>query len=106
MRSAARQVFDLPPRPPLVVTEQRAHTCQCHHCGAQTRAAFPKDVTSPAQYGDGIAALAAYLQALHSIPEKRLARMISDIYGIKISAASLDKLIAIKAKEMTTPIPQ
>ena len=44
MRSAARQVFDLPPPPPLVVTEQRAHTCQCHHCGAQTRAAFPKDV--------------------------------------------------------------
>ena len=42
IRSATRQVFDLPPPPPLVVTEHRAHTCQCHHCGAQTRAAFPE----------------------------------------------------------------
>ena len=76
IRSAARQVFDLPPPPPLIVTEHRAHTCQCYHCGAQTRAAFPEEVTSPAQYGDGIVALAAYLQTLHCILEKRLAQLI------------------------------
>ena len=93
-------MFDLPPPPPLIVTEHRAHTCQCHHCGAQTRAAFPEDVTSPAQYGDGIAALAAYLQTVHCIPEKRLAQLILDTYGIKISAATLAKLIAKKAKVM------
>ena len=100
IRSAARQVFDLPPPPPLIVTEHRAHTCECHHCGAQTRAAFPEDVTSPAQYGDGITALAAYLQTLHCIPEKRLAQLTLDTYGIKISAATLARLIAKKAKEM------
>ena len=100
IRSAARQVFDLPPPPPLVVTEHRAYTCQCHHCDAQTRAAFPEDVTSPAQYGDGIAALAAYLQTLHCIPEKRLAQLILDTYGIRISAATLARLIAKKAKAM------
>ena len=55
IRSAARQVFDLPPPPPLIVTEHRAHTCECHHCGAQTRAAFPEDVTSPTQYGEPFA---------------------------------------------------
>ena len=93
-------MFNLPPPPPIVVTEHRAHTCQCHHCGAQTRAAFPEDVTSPAQYGDGIAALAAYLQTLHCIPEKRLAQLILDTYGIKISAATPARLIAKKAKEM------
>ena len=100
IRSAARQVFDLPPPPPLIVTEHRAYTCRCHHCDAQTRAAFPEDVTSPAQYGDGIAALAAYLQTLHCIPEKRLAQLILDTYGIRISAATLAKLIAKKAKAM------
>ena len=93
-------MFDLPPPPPLIVTEHRAHTCQCHHCGAQTRAAFPEDVTSPAQYGDGIAALAAYLQTLHCIPEKCLAQLILDTYGIKISAATLARLIAKKSKAM------
>ena len=62
---------------------------------------FPnEDVTSPAQYGDGIAALAAYLQTLHCIPEKRLAQLIFDTYGIRISAATLAKLIAKKAKAM------
>ena len=93
-------MFDLPPPPPLIVTEHRAHTCKCHHCGAQTRAAFPEDVTSPAQYGDGIAALAANLQTLHCIPEKRLAQLILDTYGIKISAATLVRQIAKKAREM------
>ena len=96
-------MFDLPPPPPLIVTEHRAHTCECHHCGAQTRAAFPEDVTSPAQYGDGIAALAAYLQTLHCIPEKRLAQLILDTYDIKILAATLARLIAKKAKEMNPP---
>ena len=57
---------------------------------------FPK--TYPAQYGDGVAALTTYLQTLHCIPEKRLAQMIADIYGIKITAAMLAKLIAKKAK--------
>ena len=46
MKSSNRQVFDLPPPPPLVVTEHRAHTCQCHHCGTQTRAVFPENVTA------------------------------------------------------------
>src|SRR5688572_17692366 len=28
-----RQVFDLPEPQPLTVTEHRAHTCRCGHCG-------------------------------------------------------------------------
>src|ERR1700760_3642246 len=36
----ARQVFDLPEPPPLVVTEHRAHGCCCAGCGGQNRAAF------------------------------------------------------------------
>ena len=40
------------------------------------------------------------MQTLHCIPEKRLAQLILDTYGIKISAATLAKLIAKKAKEM------
>ena len=35
-----------------------------------------------------------------NIPEKRLAQLILDTYGIKISAATLARLIAKKAKEM------
>src|ERR1039458_2850652 len=35
---SARQVFDLPEPQPVVVTEHRAHDCQCAVCGATTRA--------------------------------------------------------------------
>src|SRR6202158_2540972 len=37
---SARQVFDLPQPQPLVVTEHRAHDCECTACGAKTRALF------------------------------------------------------------------
>src|SRR6266849_2950593 len=37
---SARQVFDLPEPAPLVVTEHRAHDCQCAACGAKTRASL------------------------------------------------------------------
>ena len=100
VRSAARQVFDLAPPPPLVVTEHRAHTCQCHHCGAQTRAAFPEGVRSPAQYGDEIGALATYLQVKHGIPDQRLAQVIEDVFGVKVTSATLASLIARKAEQM------
>src|SRR5688500_468932 len=45
----ARQVFDLPEPQPLAVTEHRAHTCRCGHCGE--RAEFPDGVAAPVQYG-------------------------------------------------------
>ena len=44
---SARQVFDLPKPQPLVVTEHRAHDCQCAACGAKTRAPFPMASTRP-----------------------------------------------------------
>lgn len=97
---AARQVFNLAPPPPLSVTEHRAHTCRCRACGALVRASFPEAVTAPAQYGDEIAALAAYLQTQHCIPEDRLARIFSELYKIKITPATLASLIAKKADSM------
>src|SRR6266699_2817972 len=49
---SARQVFDLPEPAPLVVTEHRAHDCQCAACGAKTRALFPDGVNAPVQHMD------------------------------------------------------
>ena len=53
---STRQVFDLPEPQPLVVTEHRAHDCQCPACGAKTRALFPDGVNAPVQYGARITA--------------------------------------------------
>ena len=64
---SARQVFDLPEPAPLVVTEHRAHDCQCVRCGALSRGAFPAGVKAPVQYRPRIAAFVVYL--LHYQPK-------------------------------------
>jgi transposase len=86
---AARQVFDLPEPKPLIVTEHRAHSCRCAACGAATRAAFPEGVNAPVQYGARIAALVVYLLHYQLLPEARLVELMADLFGVKLSAATL-----------------
>jgi transposase len=85
----ARQVFDLPEPPPLTVTEHRAHTCLCGRCGIETRAAFPEDVTAPVQYGARLAAVVVYLLHYQLLPEKRLAALMADLFGVRLVTATI-----------------
>jgi transposase len=94
---SARQVFDLPPPPPLVVTEHRAHSCQCPQCGGTTRAACPEDVTAPVQYGARITAWLLYLLQYQFIPEDRLVELMADLFGVKLAAATLARMSATGA---------
>ena len=84
-----RQVFDLPEPQPLIVTEHRAHTCFCGRCGTETRAAFPDDVTAPVQYGARLAAVVVYLLHYQLLPEKRLAALMVDLFGVHLVTATI-----------------
>ena len=86
---AARQVFDLPPPQPLEVTEHRAHVCTCGSCGIQTRAAFPAGVAAPVQYGARIEAFVVYLLHAQLLPEKRVAALIADLFGVTLTTATI-----------------
>jgi transposase len=88
----ARQVFDLPEPRSLVVTEHRAHECVCAGCGAHTRASFPDGVNAPVQYGPRIAALVTYLLHYQLLPEDRLAELMTDLFGIRIVAATIARM--------------
>jgi transposase len=88
----ARQVFDLPEPKPLIVTEHRAHGCRCTACGAQTRAAFPDGVSAPVQYGPRISAIVLYLLHYQLLPEKRLARLMADLFGVTLVAATITRI--------------
>ena len=88
----ARQVFDLPEPKPLIVTEHRAYRCRCAACGAQTRAAFPETVTAPVQYGKRIGALVLYLLHYQLLPEKRLAALMADLFGVKLVTATIGRI--------------
>ena len=85
----ARQVFDLPEPQPLIVTEHRAFTCLCGTCGAETRAAFPEDVTAPVQYGARLAAVVVYLLHYQLLPEKRLAALMADLFGVHLVTSTI-----------------
>jgi transposase len=88
----ARQVFDLPEPKPLIVTEHRAHTCHCAACGTQTRGAFPAGVSAPVQYGTRIAAFVLYLLHYQLLPEKRLAVLMADLFGVKLVTATIARI--------------
>jgi transposase len=88
----ARQVFDLPEPTPLIVTEHRAHDCHCITCGTRTRAAFPAGVVAPVQYGGRIGAFVLYLLHYQLLPEKRLAALMADLFGVKLVTATIARI--------------
>ncbi len=88
----ARQVFDLPEPQPLIVTEPRAHGCRCAACGSQTRATFPDWVTAPVQYGKRIGAFVLYLLHYQLLPEKRLAALMADLFGVHLVTATIARI--------------
>ena len=88
----ARQEFDLPEPQPLIVTEHRAHDCRCAACGAQTRAAFPDWVAAPVQYGKRIGAVVLYLLHYQLLPEKRLATLMADLFGVRLATATIARI--------------
>ena len=97
----ARQVFDLPEPRPLIVTEHRAHGCRCARCGVQTRAAFPEGVTAPVQYGQRISAFVLYFLHYQLLPEKRLATLVSDLFGIRLVTATIARISQNCAHRLT-----
>ena len=88
----ARQVFDLPDPRPLIVTEHCAYNCRCAACGTQTRASFPEGIAAPVQYGQRIGALVLYLLHYQLLPEKRLAALMADLFGVRLASATIARI--------------
>jgi len=88
----ARQVFDLPKPQPLEVTEHRAHVCTCGSCGMRTRGTFPACVAAPVQYGERIEAFVVYLLHSQLLPEKRVAALLADLFGVTLTTATIARI--------------
>jgi len=94
-----RQVFDLPPLD-LIVTEHRAETLMCRHCGEMMMGAFPEEVKAPVQYGPHVRQLAVYLRTEQFIPYERSRQFMHDLFGARISTGTLQSMVRNASKRL------
>lgn len=86
-----RQVIDIPPIVPIV-TEHQLFDKRCT-CGHLNVASFSPGVTAPVSYGENVQALTAYLSARQYLPVKRMAELLSDMFGLSVSTGGIDYIL-------------
>jgi len=99
-----RQVHDLPPRR-LIVTEHQAEIKKCS-CGHLNKAAFPKGVNAPTQYGEGVKAAAVYVKNYQYLPYERACELLDDLLGCPLSEGTLANIISQCDDLAETPVAQ
>ena len=90
-----RQVVELPPPPPVEVTEHRVYRGWCSYCH-RWRAA-PLDlrgqVLGRARLGVGIASLVAHLRLGLRLPLRAIQRYLHDVHGLRVSGGEVADLL-------------
>lgn len=66
-----------------------AEVKKCQECGASTKAEFPKGITGPLQYGNGVKAYVIQLLVAQMLSLNRAAQMVASLIGQVISEATL-----------------
>jgi transposase len=83
-----RQVFDLPERIGLEVTEHQLVTCRCA-CGATTKPPVPQGVNAPVQYGPRLAATGVYLMHGQFLSKDRTATALAELFDAPVAPATV-----------------
>ena len=88
-----RQVFDIPPPPPIVIDEHVRLEVECPFCRKTTAGAFPEGVSAPVQYGPRIKALTVDIVQGNMVPVRRCAELVASITGMHISDGTVVKFL-------------
>ncbi len=94
-----RQVHDIP-EPAMEITEHISETTTCPCCGVLNKAKFPEGVTQPVQYGDNLISTIVYLNQYQFIPYNRIVDYFEELYGVKISEATIYNAIVAVDEEL------
>src|SRR5712691_8965165 len=97
-----RQVFDLV-QPVLQVTEHRGYELLCR-CGQRHRSRFPDHVLAPVQYCPVIKSTLVYLTQQQLLPIERTTQILSDLFGVNLSAGSVQASIAQAAQTLAPEV--
>jgi len=83
-----RQKTDIVPVQ-VVTIEYRAFSGVCGCCSKVHKATFPENVKAPVVYGENVMAVATYLTGYQLLPLARCTEAFSDLFGIKLSEATI-----------------
>jgi transposase len=96
------QVAELPEVRPDVV-EYRRHRLDCPRCGASTRGALPAGVPR-GSFGPRLQAAIALLGGAYRLSRRRIAAMLRDLLGLRISSGMICKAERACSEALATPV--
>src|SRR6266849_768216 len=86
-----RQVLELPPPPPVEVTEHVVYHGWCSHCGTWREAPLDvsQEVVGQGRFGVKIASLTAYLRTVMRLPVRQIHAYLANLHGLSISSGEI-----------------
>lgn len=98
------QVVEIPPVVPEV-REYRLHQLTCFHCGCQTRAQLPNEV-SQSGYGERVASIVGLLSGRHHQSHQLVQALLCDLFGMFLSIGSINRLRQEVSAALATPVAE
>ncbi len=86
-----RQVIELPPPPPVEVTEHVVYHGWCSQCGTWREAPLDvsQEVVGQGRFGVKIASLIAYLRTVMRLPVRQIQAYLASLHGLSISSGEI-----------------
>jgi transposase len=85
--------IELPPVRPVIIRVHR-HRGTCPHCRRGFSAAPPPDMPPGSPFGRDLMALIVHLHVTQAIGFERLARLLDEVFGVRISEGAIANLLA------------
>lgn len=92
--------IEMPPITPDV-TRLVLHGGICPCCAKRFKAKAPQGLEQGSPFGPNLRAFVLYLRAGHAMPFARLARVMSDLFGLSISEGALANIMAASLKPLS-----
>ncbi len=90
-----REIIDVPPPPPVEVTEHRIYKGWCTSCQKWHEAPvdFSEQVLGQGRIGVRLASMIAYLRTVMRLPLRQLRDVLRDLHGFEVSLGELVELL-------------